>query len=102
MGDDPIQGKSVEAGRRVSLPEGAEQPFDVYINGQAQSEGADYMVRGNEILFNRPLMKEQVSRGRWLAMAMGLFGSYGRHDTVDVHYRRGGRTEVVSDAKVLP
>ncbi len=47
-------------------------------------------------------MKEQVSGGRWLAMALGLFGSYGKHDTVDVHYRRGGSTEVVSDAKVLP
>lgn len=102
MADDPIQGKSVEAGRRVSLPSGAERPFDVYINGQQQAEGADYTVRGTEILFNRPLMKEEVSGGRWLAMALGLFGSYGRHDTVDVHYRRGERTEVVSDAKVLP
>jgi hypothetical protein len=94
--------ESVEAGRRVRLPEGAEQPFDVYVNGKQLSEGADFMVRGNEIMFNRPLMKEQVSGGRWLAMAMGLFGSYGEHDTVDVHYRLGGRTEVVSDAKVLP
>ena len=102
MTDDPIQGKSIEAGRRVSLPQGAEPPFDVYINGRPQREGSDYMVRGNEILFNQPLMKEQVSGARWLAMAMGLFGSYGRHDTVDVHFRRGGRTEVVSDAKVLP
>jgi hypothetical protein len=102
MADDPIQGRSVEAGRRVSLPDGAEPPFDVYVNGQQQSEGADYTLRGTEILFNRPLMKEQVSGARWLAMAMGLFGSYGKHDTVDVHFRRGGRTEVISDAKVLP
>jgi hypothetical protein len=102
VAEDPIQGKSVEAGRRVKLPAGAEHPFDVYINGRQQSEGADYTVRDTEILFDRPLMKEQVSGARWLAMAMGLFGSYGKHDTVDVHFRRNGRTEVVSDAKVLP
>lgn len=94
--------ESVEAGRRVRLPEGAESPIEIYVNGREQREGADFTRRGNEILFNRPLMKEQVSGGRWLAMAMGLFGSYGEHDTVDVHYRRGGQTEVVSDAKVLP
>ena len=94
--------ESVEAGRRVKLPSGAEPPFDVYVNGRQQSEGSDFTVRGNEILFSRPLMKEQVSGARWLAMAMGLFGSYGEHDTVDVHFHRGGRTAVVSDAKVLP
>ena len=86
----------------MRLPQDAEQPFEVYVNGREQSEGRDFTVRGNEILFSRPLMKEQVSGARWLAMAMGLFGSYGEHDTVDVHFRRGGRTEVVSDAKVLP
>jgi hypothetical protein len=103
MTDDPIQGRSVEAGRRVTLPAGAEHPVAVFVNGQEQREGADFVMRGTtEILFNRPLMKEQVSGGRWLAMALGLFGSYGRHDTVDVHFKRSGRTEVISDAKVLP
>ena len=34
--------------------------------------------------------------------AIGLFGSYGKHDTVDVHFRRDGKTEVTSDARVLP
>jgi hypothetical protein len=47
-------------------------------------------------------MKEQVSGGRWLAMALGLFGSYGKHDTVDVHFRLRGETRVISDAEVLP
>lgn len=92
---------SVEAGRRVKLPAGAEPPVRIFINGQEQKEGADFVQRGNEILFTRPLMKEQLSGFRWLAMALGLFGSYGQHDTVDVHFHRGGRTEV-SDAKVLP
>ena len=91
---------SVEVGRRVRLPSRAERPIQVFINGLEQKEGADYSVHGREIVFSRPLVKEQVSSGRWLAMTLGLFGSYGKNETVDVHFRRGGRTEVVSDAEV--
>ena len=47
-------------------------------------------------VFSRPLVRERVSRGLWLAMALGLFGSYGENETVDVHFRRGGKTQVVS------
>jgi len=92
--------ESVEAGRRVRLPRGAERPIQVFVNGLEQKEGPDYTVHGSEIVFSRPLMKEQVSRGRWLAMALGLFGSYGRHETVDVHFRRGGAMQVISDAEI--
>jgi hypothetical protein len=102
VAEDPIQGKSVEAGRRVRLPAGAERPIQVFINGTEQREGSDFSVRGREIEFSRPLMKEQVSRGRWLAMWLGLFGSYGKHDNVDVHFRLRGETRVITDAPVLP
>ena len=34
-------------------------------------------------------------------MLLGLFGSYGKNETVDVHFRRGGRTQVITDAKVV-
>jgi hypothetical protein len=94
--------ESVEAGRRVRLPSGAERPIQVFINGQEQHEGADYSVHGREILFSRPLMKEKVSGGRWLAMTLGLFGSYGKNESVDVHFRHGGKTQVISDAEILP
>ncbi|HET8592098.1 MAG TPA: hypothetical protein VFL56_00415 [Solirubrobacterales bacterium] len=94
--------ESVEAGRRVRLPNGAERPIQVFVNGVEQVEGDDYTLHGREIVFSRPLMKEKVSGGRWLAMTLGLFGSYGKHDTVDLHFRRGGGTQVVSDAEVLP
>jgi hypothetical protein len=94
--------ESVEAGRRVRLPSGAERPIQVFVNGVEQTEGADYSVHGREIVFSRPLMKEKVSGGRWLAMTLGLFGSYGEHETVDVHFRRGGAMQVVSDAEILP
>jgi len=92
--------ESVEAGRRVRLPPAAERPIQVFVNGMEQEEGTDYSVHGSEILFSRPLVKEKVSRARWLAMALGLFGSYGRNETVDVHFRWGGETQVISDAEI--
>jgi hypothetical protein len=93
--------ESVEVGRRVRLPTGAERPIQVFINGKQQTEGPDYTIHGREIVFSRPLVKEKVSSGRWLAMTLGLFGSYGRNETVDVHFRRGGKTQVITDAKVV-
>ena len=33
-------------------------------------------------------------------MLLGLFGSYGHNETVDVHFRHGGTTKVIADAKV--
>jgi hypothetical protein len=94
--------ETVEAGRRVRLPGGAGRPIQVFINGLEQTEGADYSIHGREIVFSRPLVKERVSRGRWLAMALGLFGSYGKNETVDIHFRRAGATQVISDAEILP
>jgi len=94
-------GESVEVGRRIRLPRGAGRPIQVFINGTEQEEGADYSLRGREIVFSRPLVKERVSSGRWLAMTLGLFGSYGRNETVDVHFRRGGKVQVISDAEIL-
>jgi hypothetical protein len=93
--------ESYEAGRRIRLPGGAERPIQVFINGTVQSEGADYSVHGREIVFSRPLVKERVSRSRWLAMSLGLFGSYGKNETVDVHFRRAGKVEVVTDAEIV-
>ena len=93
--------ESVEVGRRVRLPGGAERPIQVFVNGTEQMEGSDYSIHGREIVFSRPLVKEKVSTSRWLAMTLGLFGSYGKNETVDVHFRRGGKVQVISDAKIL-
>ena len=93
--------ESVEVGRRVRLPRGAGRPIQVFVNGMEQREGSDYTVRGHEILFSRPLVKEKLSSGRWLAMWLGLFGSYGKNDTVDVHFRLRGKTQVIADAEVV-
>jgi hypothetical protein len=93
---------SVAAGRRVRLPAGAEPPFKVFINGVEQAEGEVYISRENQILFNRPIVKEKVSGARWLAMFLGLFGSYRKNEIVDVEYRRGGKIELASDVEILP
>jgi hypothetical protein len=93
----------VEVGRRVRLPRGAERPIKVFINGVEQQQGTDYEIRGREIVFSEPIVKEgKLGAGRWLAMAIGLFGSYGRNETVDVEYRSGGEVKLVSDVKILP
>jgi hypothetical protein len=76
---------------RVPLPRGAEPPFRVFVNGVPQEQGRDFEVVGNELHFARPLEKEKLGLGRWTAMFLGLFGSYGKNDTVDVQYRMGGR-----------
>jgi hypothetical protein len=93
--------ESVEVGRRVRLPNGAERPIHVYINGTEQNEGTDYAVHGREIIFSRPLVKEKVSTSRWLAMTLGLFGSYGKNESVDVHFKHGGKMQVIADAKIV-
>ena len=93
--------ESYEAGRRVRLPGGVEPPIQVFINGNEQREGEDFSVHDDLIVFTRPIVKERVSKSRWLAMSLGLFGSYGENQTVDVHFRRGGKVQVISDAKIL-
>ena len=99
---DRVPKGSVAAGTRVKLPAGAEPPIKVYVNGVRRAEGEDFRVDRGHVVFNEPIVKERVSGGRWLAMLLGLFGSYGHNEIVDVQYRRGGRTELLSDAEVLP
>jgi hypothetical protein len=67
-----------------------------------QAEGQDYEVRGHELHFFRPLEKEHLSAGRWTAIFFGLFGSYGKNDSVDVQYRLGGREAVATGLDIIP
>jgi hypothetical protein len=93
---------SYAAGERVRIPAGAEAPIKVFINGIEQREGDDYRIVGNEIVFSRPIVKEKVGAGRWLAMYLGLFGTYRKNENVDVEFRRGGKTELRSELPVIP
>ena len=93
---------SVAVGRRVRLPRGAEPPIVVYVNGVEQTEGTDYELRRDEIAFSRPIVKEKVGGMRYLAMLLGLFGTYRKHETVDIEYRLDDEVKLASDIRVLP
>src|SRR5690348_9958789 len=99
--DAEVPKGSYAAGRRMRLPAGAGPPFAVFINGVEQSEGTDYEVRAGEIVFKHPIVKEKVGTGRWLAMYLGLFGTYRKNETVDLQFSRDGRTELRSDLPVF-
>ena len=43
---------------RVPLPRGAEEPFEVWVNGVRQEEGSDYDLEEGALLFRRSLTKE--------------------------------------------
>lgn len=96
---------SYAAGHRVELPRGATEPMVVYINGVAQTAGIDYNVEGNYIVFTRQIIKEIVGKVQWFIMFIGLVGSYGVDETVDVQYTVEGKpdlSELASELKVIP
>ena len=102
MNETEIPKGSYAAGERVKLPRGAGPPFTVFINGIEQSGGRDYSIEGGEIVFTRPIVKEKVGTGRWLAMYLGLWGTYRKNETVDLQFNRGGKVELVSDLAIVP
>lgn len=93
---------SFAAGERVKMPVGAEPPYTVFINGVEQKEGEDFNIEGKELHFTRPIVKEKMDTGRWLAMYLGLFGTYRKDEKVDLQFQRGGKTELVADLAVTP
>jgi hypothetical protein len=100
VAEEEVPKGSYAAGRRVKLPAGAQPPFTVFINGVEQTEGRDYNVRAGELVFTRPIVKEKVGMGRWMAMYLGLFGTYRKNETVDVQFTRDGRVTLASDLEV--
>lgn len=94
---------TVEVGRRVLLPRGAQPPIHVYVNGVEKVEGQDYTRRGREINFTRPIVKEgKLGPIRWLSMLIGIAGTYRKNEVVDVEFKLEGETKLISDAKVQP
>jgi hypothetical protein len=91
-------------GTIVRLPDDAEPPFTVYLNGVLQSEGSDFDVEGGALRFLRPLTVGKPD-GLWqkLVMSTAGVGYYGQGDSVDVDYRRAdGSTAVVTGLRVEP
>ena len=88
---------------RVRLPADVVRPFDVFVNGVQQREGADYLVRDGYLLFERQ-MKEEGKLGvmRWTSIFLGIAGSYRQNDSVDVTYERDGHKVVAAKLPLEP
>ncbi len=87
---------------RVPLPRGAEPPYRVFVNGVPQEQGRDFEVSGGELHFFAPLEKERLGLARWTAIFLGLFGSYGKNDSVDLQYRLAGREVSATGLEIIP
>jgi len=93
---------SYAAGERVKIPAGAEPPYTVFINGVEQTEGGDFDIEDRELVFTRPIVKEEMGTSRWLAMYLGLWGTYRKDEKVDIQFQRDGKTELVADLPIVP
>jgi hypothetical protein len=88
---------------RVRLPGDVVRPFDVFVNGVAQSEGRDFHVEGRTLVFDRELRAEgKLGFWRWLSLWVGVAGTYRQNDSVDVAYRSGGKPVVAAKLPLEP
>ena len=95
---------AVRSGTHVRLPAGVDRPTEVYVNGVAQSPGADYRVENGSLVFSRELEQEgKLGFWRWTSIVFGVAGTYRRNDVIDVIYEAvGGRRGVASNLPVEP
>ena len=95
--------KAVRSGTHVELPGSVARPFEVYVNGVRQREGADYRVRGRALVFTRELRQEgKLGFWRWASILFGAAGTYRQNDVVDVIYEHAGQRAVASGLPVGP
>jgi hypothetical protein len=88
---------------RVELPGDVPEEFEVYVNGVLQQPGRDYRVQGRTLVFNRQLAHEgKLGAVRWTSIFLGVAGTYRKHDTVDVVYKRDGRRMVATGLRPEP
>jgi hypothetical protein len=87
----------VEGRTQIELPRQVTRPFEVFVNGIPQNEGQDYELVGSSLIFAQSLVREPpLGFWRWARMALGIAGSYGKNDTIDVVYSVNGRSQVVT------
>ncbi len=87
---------------RVQLPDGLAGPLEVFVNGVRQEEGGQFVRRGSELVFSRPLRREgRLGFWRWLSLFFGVAGTYRQNDSVDVVYEVDGRRTVISALPIL-
>jgi hypothetical protein len=90
-------------GTRVRLPADVTRPFEVYVNGVPQVEGADFRVEGRTLLFDRELKTEgRLGFWRWTSIIVGVAGTYRQNDSVDVVYERNGTRVVATKLPLEP
>jgi hypothetical protein len=93
----------VEKRTRVELPPEVHRPFQVFVNGVAQTEGADFDLIGQTLTFNRSFAPERrLSFWRWTLLFLGVWSSYRHHDTIDVVHTVAGRRVVATLKPVEP
>jgi len=93
----------VRSRTRVDLPAAVERPFEVFVNGVPQAESVDFRVAGRALVFERDLRREgKLGFWRWASNFLGIAGSYGRNDVVDVVYAVGGRRQVATGLPLVP
>jgi hypothetical protein len=88
---------------RIELPPDVPEDFEVYVNGVLQEAGRDYRVQGRTLIFPRQLAQEgKLGATRWASMFLGVAGTYRKHETVDVVYRRDGKRTVATGLRPEP
>ena len=93
----------VDERSRVDLPAHVPIDFQVFVNGVEQQPGVDYELVGRSLVFPRPIAQEgKLGFLRWMAMWLGIAGSYRKHETVDVVYQAGGRRQVATGLRPHP
>lgn len=83
----------------VDLPNDVEfdSTFDVYINGILQEYGTDYQLDGRTLVFPRPLAAEvKMTKFQFVRAALGIAGTYTKHDSIDITYQHDGRNLVAT------
>ena len=95
--------EDVYEGTRVRLPADVVRPFEVFVNGVHQVEGADFRLDGRTLVFDRKLKSEgKLGFWRWTSIFVGIAGTYRQNDSVDVAYQRGGKPVVATKLPLEP
>jgi hypothetical protein len=103
--DHPVRSESSSGAKYgVKLPRGATPPLRVWINGVEQTEGADYVLNGRRLEFEKPLAKEgRLGLFRWSMIFFGIAGTYRKNDSVDVQYTTpAGEVRLVTGLDIEP
>lgn len=88
----PAAGAHGDYHSRVPLPENAQPPFEVFVNGIPQQEGEHYDRHGDDLYFYAPIRREgKLGFIRWLSITLAVAGTYRQNDSVDITFTRDGK-----------